>query len=93
MIESATEFLRIGYDREADVLYLSIGEPRKGMEYREVGDGVILRIDPVTEKIVGLTVVDFVRKFSGVTQIAQVPVTGEFVPVDDQLSLSPHSVL
>jgi uncharacterized protein YuzE len=30
------ESLRIGYDREADVLYLSLGEPRKGMEYREV---------------------------------------------------------
>jgi uncharacterized protein YuzE len=80
MIMHSEESLRIGYDREADVLYLSLGEPRKRMEYREVGNGVILRVDPETEKIVGLTVVDFVRNFSGVAQIAQVPVTGEFIP-------------
>ena len=79
-IEPSKESLRIGYDREADVLYLSLGEPCKGMEYREVGNGIILRIDPETGKIVGLTVVDFVRNFSNVAQIAQVPVTGEFIP-------------
>ncbi len=37
MIEPLEGSLRIGYDREADVLYLSLGEPCKGMEYREVG--------------------------------------------------------
>ena len=72
---------RIGYDQEANVLYLSIGKPRKGMEYREVGNDIILCIDPATEKIIGLTMVDFVRNFSGIAQIAQVPVTGEFMPM------------
>ncbi|MEA3340747.1 MAG: DUF2283 domain-containing protein [Chloroflexota bacterium] len=80
-LESPKKSLRIGYDQEADVLYLSLGEPRKGMEYQEVGNGIILRIDRVTEKVVGLTVMDFVQNFSSVTQVAQVPVAGEFVPV------------
>jgi uncharacterized protein YuzE len=51
VIDSREESLRIGYDREADVLYLSLGEPRKGMEYREVENGIILRIDPETKKL------------------------------------------
>jgi uncharacterized protein YuzE len=78
--EPLNKSLRIGYDREADVLYLSLGEPCKGMEYREVENGIILRVDPETEKIVGLTVTNFVQNFSSVAQIAQVPVIGEFVP-------------
>jgi len=35
MIEPLEGSLRIGYDWEADVLYLSLGEPCKGMEYQE----------------------------------------------------------
>lgn len=81
MIEPANDFLRIGYDREADVLYLSLGEPRKGMEYREMGNGIVLRIDPETDGVIGLTVMDFVRNFSGVEQSAPMPITGEFMPV------------
>jgi uncharacterized protein YuzE len=81
MTEPSKGFLHIGYDREADVLYLSLGKPRKGMEYREMGNGVVLRIDPETDGIVGLTVMDFVSNFSGVEQIASMPITGEFVPV------------
>jgi uncharacterized protein YuzE len=87
-IELLEESLRIGYDREADVLYLSLGEPRKGMEYREVGNGIILRTDPATGKVIGLTVVDFVRNFSRVAQIARVPVTGEFIPVREPAYVS-----
>jgi uncharacterized protein YuzE len=74
------ESLRIGYDQEADVLYLSLGEPRKGMKYQEAGEGIILRTDPETDRIVGVTVVDFAKNFSDVAQMAQVPITGEFVP-------------
>ena len=87
-IEPLKESLRIGYDREADVLYLSLGEPRKGMEYREVGNGIILRIDPATGKVIGLTVMDFVRDFSRVVHVAQVPVTGEFMPVMEPAHVS-----
>jgi len=87
-IEPLKDSLRIGYDREADVLYLSLGEPRKGMEYREVDNGIILRIDPETGKVIGLTVTDL-RDFSRVVS-CQVPITGEFMPVRE-LAYSPSN--
>ena len=87
-IEPLKDSLRIGYDREADVLYLSLGEPRKGMEYREVDNGIILRIDPETGKVIGLAVTDL-RDFSRVVS-CQVPITGEFMPVRE-LAYSPSN--
>ena len=49
------DIMQIAYDHEADVLYLSIGEPRRALS-REIGDDVLLRIDPETGAIIGLTV-------------------------------------
>ena len=51
----------IHYDAEADVLYISFGEP-KPAEGLDIGDGTILRVDPETEKIVGLTILDFSKR-------------------------------
>ena len=42
------------YDEEADVLYLSIGEPRPAVGV-DLGDGVILRYDEVGKEVVGIT--------------------------------------
>jgi uncharacterized protein YuzE len=49
--------MKLAYDRQADVLYLSIGEPRPALS-REVGNDVLLRIDSETGEIVGLTVLN-----------------------------------
>jgi len=49
--------MQLAYDREADVLYLSIGEPRPAIS-REIGDDVLLRVDPNTGEVVGLTVLN-----------------------------------
>ena len=43
------------YDEEADVLYLSVGEPRSAIGI-DIGDGVIVRFDETRNKVVGLTV-------------------------------------
>ena len=51
----------IHYDSEADVLYISFGEPRPA-EGLDIGDGTILRVDPETEEIVGLTILDFTKR-------------------------------
>ena len=32
----------MGYDREADLLYLAFGEPQKGMTYVEIDNDLIL---------------------------------------------------
>ena len=52
---------RIHYDREADVLYISFGKP-KPAEGIDIGDGTILRIDPKTEEVVGLTILNFYKR-------------------------------
>ena len=48
---------RVGwdYDEEADVLYLSIGDPAAALGV-DVGEGVILRYDESRKEVVGLTI-------------------------------------
>lgn len=50
------------YDSEADVLYLSIGAPRAAVS-QEVGNDVLLRVDPQNGEIVGLTVMNLSTRF------------------------------
>lgn len=49
--------MQLAYDHEADVLYISTGEPRRAIS-REMGDDVLVRIDPDTGQIVGLTILN-----------------------------------
>ncbi|MGQ4915969.1 MAG: DUF2283 domain-containing protein [Candidatus Asgardarchaeia archaeon] len=49
------------YDPEADVLYLSIGKPRVA-ESIDIGDGIIVRIDPKSNEIVGITIIGFNKR-------------------------------
>lgn len=43
------------YDEEADVLYLSVGEPSAALGV-DIGQGVILRYDEPRKEVVGLTI-------------------------------------
>jgi uncharacterized protein YuzE len=43
------------YDEEADVLYLSLGKPRKAAGI-DIGDGVVVRYDERKREVVGLTI-------------------------------------
>lgn len=54
--------LQYFFDREADVLYVSKGQPRSNVESDEVGDGIIARLDPVTREIVGFTILNFLKR-------------------------------
>jgi len=49
------------YDEEADVLYLSIGRPRKATGV-DIGQGVIVRYDEKKKEVVGLTVLGMREK-------------------------------
>jgi len=51
------EKINLDYDEEADVLYLSFGEPREAKDSVEVEDGVIYRI--ADSEVVGITITDF----------------------------------
>ena len=44
------------YDEDADVLYLSVGEPRPAVGI-DVGDGLVLRFDETRREVAGLTVI------------------------------------
>jgi uncharacterized protein YuzE len=46
----------IDYDREADVLYISFGPPRPAVGL-EPEEGLVLRLDPETDELVGVTIV------------------------------------
>ena len=43
------------YDEDADVLYLSLGEPQPAVGV-DIGEGVIVRYDEARQEVVGLTV-------------------------------------
>ena len=53
---------QIYYDRTSDVLYLSVGNPHLAVS-EEVGDDILLRLDPETEEVVGLTILNLASRF------------------------------
>jgi len=63
MAKSKDNELRISYDKFADVLYMSFGKPRVGVD-EEIEDGVYLRVDERTNKPLGFTIIDFEKRFS-----------------------------
>jgi uncharacterized protein YuzE len=52
----------ISYDKDADVMYLSFGKPTKA-EGEEIDEGIFARYKPDTGELVGLTVINFSKKF------------------------------
>ena len=56
--------MSLQYDRNADVCYLSYGEPRPSV-CEEADDGVLVRIDPESGQVTGVTIVDFTRRCAG----------------------------
>jgi uncharacterized protein YuzE len=50
------ENLNWDYDEEADVLYISVGEPLKAVAL-DLGEGVIVRYNEAAREVVGLTII------------------------------------
>ncbi|MBI2909146.1 MAG: DUF2283 domain-containing protein [Chloroflexi bacterium] len=44
------------YDEEADVLYLSIGDPKPALGM-DIGEGMVVRYDEARKEVVGLTLI------------------------------------
>ncbi|MDD2655029.1 MAG: DUF2283 domain-containing protein [Candidatus Omnitrophica bacterium] len=55
--------IEVAYDKDADVLYMSEGTPHEAI-CQMLDNGIIIRRDPSTKKIVGFTIVDFISNFS-----------------------------
>ena len=49
------------YDKEVDVLYSYINKPRPASS-KELNNGVVLRYDPKSNKLVGFTIIDFKKR-------------------------------
>ena len=55
--------MRLSYDPDADVLYMSFGPPQFGLD--EEGEaGIFIRRHPEHKHIIGATVMDFQKRFS-----------------------------
>jgi uncharacterized protein YuzE len=53
----------ISYDKDADVVYFSFDGPTAA-EGDEIEEGVFARYDPETRELVGLTILNFSKKFA-----------------------------
>jgi len=51
------EKIDLDYDEEADILYMSFGEPREAEDSVEVEDGIVYRIKD--NEVVGITIINF----------------------------------
>jgi len=63
----------ISYDKEADVMYLSFGEPAKAVG-EEIENGVFVRYDAKSNELAGLTIINFSKKFDVEPKELVVPV-------------------
>ena len=52
----------MSYDKDADTVYISFGKPRKAIS-EEVDPYVIVRRDPKTKEMVGITITNFSKYF------------------------------
>ena len=78
--------LKLLYDQEADVLYVSRGRPEY-TDYVEAGDDLILRLDPQTREVIGFTILDFVAHFSQQEPSLHIPLDVVFRPRSEVESL------
>ncbi|MHB0981584.1 MAG: hypothetical protein ACYC5Q_16205 [Thermoleophilia bacterium] len=69
-------FTTTSYDERGDVLYLGVGQPSEALTW-ESPEGHLVRLDPDTLEVVGLTVLGFAgRKARGPIAVT-VPAPGE----------------
>lgn len=54
--------LNVYYDKEADVLYISQGKPSSRDETSETADEIVVRKDPKTGDVKGLTILHFLKR-------------------------------
>lgn len=67
------------YDTEADVLYISKGKPSPRALTRETDD-VISRIDPRSKKVVGFTILNFLKRLKKSHRAVSLSIEAELVP-------------
>ena len=73
-----TANIQYSFDREADVLYLSKGDPYPEVESEEVGDDIIIQRDRITGDVVGFTILNFLKRAGGGLDKVTLPLEASF---------------
>ncbi len=61
------------YDVDADVLYLSIGKPREGTHLGPSPEGHLVRLDPETGELAGVTILHASHKLGAGGTVVSIP--------------------
>ena len=59
------------FDKEGDVLDISIGKPKKAVS-KEVGEDVIVRMSPKNKEVVGFTILNFTKRFENLKKAGKI---------------------
>ena len=71
--------LKYFYDKEADIFYFSEGEPSVRDASRELGDDVVVRLNPRTKRVRGFTLLNASRRSTRASTPAMLPFTLETI--------------
>jgi hypothetical protein len=58
----AKDAMKFSYDADEDILYGYVGDKPSSALYHPFGNGVYLRIDPITSDPIGFMIIDFERR-------------------------------
>lgn len=72
--------LKFFFDKKGDVLDIAIGETKRAIS-KELGNDVVMRIDPKTKEIVGFTILNFEKRFEHLNKSETLPITATFAQV------------
>jgi uncharacterized protein YuzE len=68
--------LIFSYDREGDVLDISIGDPKEAIS-NEIENDVFVRMDPVSHEVIGFSILNFQKRMNSELLIG-LPIEAKF---------------
>ena len=76
--------LKFFFDKQGDSLDIAIGEPEKAIS-REIGNDIVMRVEPETGEIVGFTILNFEKRFEHLNRSETLPITATFSEIGKAL--------
>lgn len=67
----------MSYDKDGDILDLSLGEPTEAVS-KEIEDDLFIRVDPNTNEVVGISILNFEKWFKDIKEFRTLPILGSF---------------
>ena len=76
--------LKFFFDKQGDSLDIAIGEPEKAIS-REIGNDIVMRVEPETGEVVGFTILNFEKRFEHLNKSETLPITATFTEIGKAL--------